>query len=249
MSRLVSKLPIRMLAPVLAGMLAIGGCSEQAATGGTAMPPSEPAASGERPPTPGAGIATAPPSLSTAPTPADSESRVTYGWDVPTGLVTIPHVVPAPIAPNPELPLPSLVRISADDHPEAHPAYQRISFHFRGAFPSYNFGYVPTLTADPTDEPIPLEGNGVLRIRFFPAQAHDNIGGSTVVEAPQNPIAFQNLKSYGFAGDYEGYLTFGLGLQVAPDSDQVLAVRSGEYRAADAAGEATYVVSFDIMNG
>jgi hypothetical protein len=69
------------------------------------------------------------------------------------------------------------------------------------------------------------------------------------MEAPKNPIAFQNLKSYSFAGDYEGYLTFGLGLQVAPDSDQVLAVRSGEYRAADAAGEATYVVYFDIMNG
>ena len=46
MSRLVSKLPVRILLAVLAGMLAIGGCTAPAATGGPSSPPSEPAASG-----------------------------------------------------------------------------------------------------------------------------------------------------------------------------------------------------------
>jgi hypothetical protein len=186
---------------------------------------------------------------SSEPTAAGIEYRVTYEWGVPSDRVSIPHTVQAPIAPAPALPLPYLVAIYAGDRPEADPKYQRVSFYFRGAFPEYNFGYVRALTAEGSGAAIPLEGNSVLQVGFISAQAHDNEGVSTVKVMPTNPIGFQNLKSYGLAGDFEGHVTFGFGLQVAPDSDQVLAIRAGELRMPDGAGEFYYVVHVDVMNG
>jgi hypothetical protein len=44
-------------------------------------------------------------------------------------------------------------------------------------------------------------------------------------------------------------LTHGLGLQVAPNSDQILLVRAGELTKADDAGGTYYVVHVDIETG
>jgi hypothetical protein len=199
---------------------------------------------------------TAAPSQSAPPEPPASEPtataiehRVTYDWGVPSNRVSIPHHVQAPIAPAPALPLPYLVAIYVGDHPEADPKYQRISFYFRGAFPEYNFQYVRSVTAEGSGATVPLQGNSFLQIGFSSAQTHDNDGASTVKAMPKNPIGFQNLKSYAFAGDFEGYVTYGLGLQVAPDSDQVLAIRAGELKKPDGVGGFHYVVHFDVMNG
>jgi hypothetical protein len=193
---------------------------------------------------------TAPPEPpASEPTAAGLEYRVTYNWAVPSNQVTIPHAVQAPIAPAPALPLPYLVAIYVGDHPEANPKYQRISFYFRGAFPEYNLRYVPSLTAEGSGAAITLEGNGVLQVGFVSAQAHDNAGASTVKVTPKNPIGFQNLKSYGFAGDYEGYVTYGLGIQVMPASDQVLPIRAGELKKPDGAGGFFYVVHVDVQSG
>ena len=174
---------------------------------------------------------------------------MTYDWAVPSNQVTIPHPVQAPIASAPALPLPYLAGIYVSDHQEASPKFQRISFYFRGAFPEYNLQYVPSLTAEGSGAMVPLDGNAVLQIGFVSAQAHDNDGASTVIATPTNPIGFQNLRSYGFAGDYEGYVTYGLGIQVAPDSDQVLQIRAGEVTQPDAAGGFDYVVHVDIQTG
>jgi hypothetical protein len=183
------------------------------------------------------------------PATAQSEYHVTYDWAVPWDRVTIPHAVQAPIAPAPALPLPYLEAVDATDRPKPSPGYQRISFHFRGAFPEYTISYVPSLIAEGSGATIPLEGNAVLQVRFAGAQAHDNAGESTVKAAPTNPIGFQNIKSYGFAGDYEGYVTYGLGIQVAQDSDQVLQIRAGELTQSDGAGGFYYVVDIDVQNG
>jgi hypothetical protein len=174
---------------------------------------------------------------------------MTYEWAVPSNQVTIPHAVQAPIAPAPALPLPHLVAIYVGDHQETNPRYQRISFCFRGGFPEYNFQYVPSLTAEGSGAVIALEGNSVLRVGFVSAQAHDNAGATTVKVAPKNPIGFHNLKSYAFAGDYEGYVTYGLGIQVAPNSDQVLQIRAGELTKPDGAGGTYYVIRVDVQNG
>jgi hypothetical protein len=44
-------------------------------------------------------------------------------------------------------------------------------------------------------------------------------------------------------------VSYGLGLRVAPDSDQILAIRTGELRKPDGAGGLYYVMHFDVMNG
>ncbi|MBD0292308.1 MAG: hypothetical protein ICV70_01870 [Jiangellaceae bacterium] len=160
---------------------------------------------------------------------------------MPSERVTITHDVTAPA-------LPTLVAIYAGEHNDDEPPYQRMSFYFRGGFPSYNLQYVRSVDEEGTGQPIALEGNGFLRIGFVDATAHDD-SGSTIGRAPDESLGFQNIRSYGFAGDFEGHVTYGLGLQVAPDSDQVLPVRAGELEKPDGAGGTFYVVYVDVQSG
>jgi hypothetical protein len=226
----------------------IRGSTQPTVADGTATDPDDLAAAGPVLPS-GADSSTSPEPAASDPTTAESEYRVTYDWAVPWDGVTIPHAVQAPIAPAPALPLPYLEAIDVSNHPEPTPGYGRISFFFRGAVPGYTSRYGRSLVAEGSGASIPLDGNGVLRIGFVSAQAGDNAGESTVKTAPTNPIGFQNIKSYGFAGDYEGYVTYGLGIQIAPDSDQVLQIRAGEHERPDGAGGIYYVVHIDVQNG
>lgn len=183
------------------------------------------------------------------PSSSGGEYRVTYGFAVPSGKITINHPLTPPIAPPPAPPLPYLVGIYVGDHPEGNPPYARISFYFRGAFPSYNFEYVREVLSEGKGDAIPLQGNGFIRLGFVDAQAHDEAGASTIRVTPDASIGLHNLKSYGFAGDFEGHLTFGLGVQVAPGSDQVLPLRTGELKKPDGSGGFFYVVHLDVQNG
>ena len=234
----------------LAG-LAVGGCARPAGQGGTEPGTGPGTTTGAAPPaTETAGTnptVAAPPA--TEPTIAGLEYRVSYNWGVPSNKVTIPHSLKPPIGPPSAPPLPYLVAVYVGDHPEASPKYQRVSFYFRGAFPEYNFQYVRQVTQDGTGNPVALQGNSFLNIVFTPSQAHDNAGAATVKATPKNPIGFKNLKSYAFAGDYEGYVTYGLGIQVAPGSDQVLKIRAGELKRPDGSGGFFYVVHFDVQTG
>jgi hypothetical protein len=171
--------------------------------------------------------------------------RVTYGWAVPSTTVQITSEAPVPIAQSPATSLPYLVAITAGDHPEGNPAYARISFTFRGGFPSYRFGYVREVLTQGKGDPVPLTGNGFLEVVFVGAQAHDNAGRTTIRKAPAPRLGIGSLASYGFGGDYEGYVSYGLGLQAAPNSDQVLRIRTGELvRGRGPARE--YVIHVDV---
>ncbi len=244
--RLVSVLFCAVSAVTLA---AVGACAQPATgpdSGGTSNVGTD-ATSGTGGPT--ATQPAPPPPPATEPTAAGLEYRVSYNWGVPSNEVSVKHPFVAPIAPPPALPLPALVAIYVGNHPEGSPAYQRISFYFRGAFPSYNFRYVAAVLSEGQGTPISLQGNAFLRIGFVNAQAHDNAGASTVKASPPATIGFKNLKSYGFAGDFEGHVTYGLGIQVAPNSDQILRIRAGELKKPDGAGGFYYVVHFDVENG
>jgi hypothetical protein len=255
MNDLNASLVRRSLAPLLILALAAGGCSTRPASAppivgspvSPTVPVTSPAPSANEPPP----SAPPPPSVPPAtelPSP-EPEYSVTYNWGILSPPVTVAHKVIAPIEPPPGLPLPALVAIAVGDHADADPKFQRISFMFRGAFPEYNLAYVRELTSESTGEAIGLDGNAVLRIGFVGAQAHDNEGQSTVIEAPDTTIGLQNIRSYAASGDYEGHVTFGLGLQVAPDSDQVLAIRAGELTKPDGSGDFLYIVHVDVMNG
>ncbi|HET8661267.1 MAG TPA: hypothetical protein VFM55_19995 [Micromonosporaceae bacterium] len=216
-----------------------------AASAGTAAPAgTAPAASTPGGPAPGGSAPAA-----AASTRAGDAYRVTYGWGVPSTPRTVTNRVAVPIAPPPAIPLPYLVEIRTGDHGNEQPGYVRITFTFAGAYPSYQISYVPQLLGEGSGAPVPLAGNSVLRIQFTPAQAHDNAGASTVQFAADRQVNLRNLRGYAPAGDFEGYLTYGLGIQVAAGSDQVLPVRVGQLSRPDAQGQLRYVVAVDVRVG
>jgi hypothetical protein len=230
-------------------LLALGaaGCTVPGKTGGP--PPADPPGTPTSASTPGvpAGSMPAPPTAE--PPGSGIEYRVTYPFGVPSSPVTISQPFTPPIAEPPAPPLPYLVGVYVGDHPEGNPQYQRISYYFRGTFPPYRFSYVPAVYMDGSGDKVTLLGNSFLSIVFTYAQSHDNNGAPTIVATPTNPIGFENLKSYGFAGDFEGQVSYGLGIQVAPGSDQVLKIRAGELKRPDNAGGFFYVVHFDVQTG
>lgn len=173
--------------------------------------------------------------------PSDEAYRVTYGWAVPSRRITVANQVAMPITPPPGIPLPYLVEIRTGDHAD----FARITFAFHGAFPEYNFAYGPDVQAEGSGMPIELPGNAFLRIQFVHAQAHDNAGASTIRFASNEAVGLGNLVGYAPAGDFEGYVTYGLGIRVAPNSDQTLEIRVGQLRRVDG----LYVVAFDVRKG
>lgn len=240
---------LRVLATAATTILLAAGC-QGAATPKGAAPTDTPAPAQPTATQPGAGRPSAalPSRPAAAPASASPDGgtspyRVTFGWAVPSRPVEVRHDVAVPIAPAPAPPLPLLVEVRAGDHPDE--GYSRVTFAFRGATPSYEFGYVPRVEADGSGNPLPLAGNAFIRIRFTPAQAHDEQGRATVATAPRTLLTLPTLRSYGFGGDFEGYVTFGLGIQVAAGSDQVLPVRVGELVRADG----SHVVAVDVRRG
>jgi hypothetical protein len=235
----------RQLTILAAAALLLTACTPDATGGGTAAPPTTgaPTTTEVSPTTAGPPAAEAPPAAGPAATSTPvGDYRVTYGWAVPSERATVSHTVNPP-------PLPYLAEIHTGDHGTENPGYARISFYFRVGFPSYNVQYVRQVLTEGRGDPLPLEGNAALRVGFVEASTHDDNGRSTIVAAAPTHIGFRNLKSYGFAGDFEGYVTYGLGIQVAPNSDQVLPIRVGELRKPDGRGGWFYVVAVDVRAG
>jgi hypothetical protein len=82
-----------------------------------------------------------------------------------------------------------------------------------------------------------------LSVVFVGAQAHDDAGDSTVAETPGRPVGFSGLRDYASAGDYEGYVSYGLGLAGASGQP---AIRAGELKRPDDAGGFFFVIHFDV---
>jgi hypothetical protein len=147
-------------------------------------------------------------------------------------------------------PTPELVQIGVGDHPRdpGDRPFNRISFTFTTAFPSYRFVFTQQLTADPSGKVVPLAGLGVLSVVFMQAQAHTADGTqSTIVWQPGRPLTLSRLADYAQAGDVEGVLSYGVGVAwPLPHSNPQLAVRAYEVEKITAAGQHLYTVAFDI---
>lgn len=224
-----NRLILTAAAAALSGLL-LAGCGDGS--------PGSPSGSTTTPPTGTGVLETAPPPTAD---PGDDgiEHEVTYPFGTPTTAVT--HDAGA----NDRV---YLVGVYVGDHPEGDPAFQRMSFYFRGGFPSYRFGYVPQITADASGDPVPLEGAYFLNVVFTDAQAHDdNTGESTVDQTPARPVHLKALLDYAAAGDFEGHVTYGIG--VAELGDSAPAIRVGELMRADGAGDFFYVVYVDVRSG
>ena len=209
---------------VLAGVLLLAaGCARPAPARNS--PQTTPTASS----TPEAGPSATSSSATGSGAASGPAFTVTYDWNVPSREVRVEHRVDVP-------PVPELVEVRTGDHPEG--GFARITFAFRDAFPAYHFQYVREIVSDGEGAPIALPGNGFLTIVFTPARSNASNGGV-------QRVGYRNLVSYVRAGNYEGYVTYGIGISVAPGSDQVLPVRVGELTRPDG----SHVVAVDIKNG
>jgi hypothetical protein len=228
------------------------------------------AACGSQPASPAAGLspssapsATAPASPGSTPAPTQTpgpgaaspgpagqvvSSRVAYAWHWPNdvgrpGRVT--HVYSVP-------PVPGRVRISVGDHTGDHGQvpYYRMSFTFATAFPSYRFEWAE-LVGDASGKVIPLRGTDSLKIVFTQARAHTADGTrSTIVSQPGRPIGYPWMTDFAQAGDFEGVLTYGIGVtRPILQSNPQPSVRAYEVETVTATGQHLYVVAIDIAAG
>jgi hypothetical protein len=92
-----------------------------------------------------------------------------------------------------------------------HATYDRFVLRFRFATPGYSVRLVNRVTHDPSGRPVRLLGNGRLLVVIRDARAHTLAGTSTVPRVITPLCA--NLRQVKAAGDFEGVVSFGLGLR------------------------------------
>ncbi len=107
-------------------------------------------------------------------------------------------------------PVATLVALRAAHHGEASRPYDRVVFEFDHRVPVLRVEYVPQLVADGTGLPVSMPGRAILLVQFTSAQAHDASGHPTAPNrlTPRLPL----VKAIVSAGDYEGIVTYGIGL-------------------------------------
>jgi hypothetical protein len=115
-----------------------------------------------------------------------------------------------------------------------HDGYDRVVFQFSGGLPAITAGRVPAVYADPRGTPVPLAGQSYLHVVFR--------GASAVCPQRQQPTwtgpsvltpYYPQLLMVSAAGDFEGYLSFGIGLATR-----------GNYHASTLTGPDRVVIDF-----
>jgi hypothetical protein len=94
-----------------------------------------------------------------------------------------------------------------------HDTFDRIVLAFAGPEPACSASYVNQIVADGSGEPISLRGNAFLQVTLRGAAAHDDAGkvtynGTGTIDTPE----LENVTAVTLAGDFEGYVTIGLGM-------------------------------------
>ena len=186
---------------------------------------------------------------SVTPSPSASSQvlsfRLAYPWHWPNDPAMPGRVTHASAVP----PVPELVQIKVGAHPATAGAraYDRISFTFSNAFPSYRIEFVSSLVSDGSGKVIPLGGQGVLEIVFTGAQAHTADGTrSSIISQPSSSIGFPRMTGYAQAGDFEGVLSYGIGITwPAGHAGKQLPVRAYEQETVSG-GQHRYTVAIDI---
>ncbi len=244
-------------------LLALTACTPSAPqSGGTSPPAATSTASPSAPATSTAtATATAAPSAS-ATVPADTDETapphsgarvisssivLDWTWPGPGSPFKETHENPVPIAPPPAAPLPALYAIGAGSHPAETPPYDQMSFRFLGGFPSYEIEFVPELIADGSGLPVAMPGTGaVLKVVFRGAQAHTEDGtASTITREPGPALGYPALTSYAPAGDFEGVVSYGIGVGRPGDPVPETKVRVWEVEKIER-GQVVYVVAVQL---
>jgi hypothetical protein len=133
-------------------------------------------------------------------------------WDTRYGQDTTPRRATAPFGTRPverdrpARPAPELVSVSTSERN----GYDRVVFTFEGSLPGYQVRYVPQVT-DAGGRRLPLAGAAFLEVAFEPARAHGPDGRPTFPDGTLTPGSAA-LRQVRFAGDFEGRVSFGLGV-------------------------------------
>jgi hypothetical protein len=94
-----------------------------------------------------------------------------------------------------------------------HPTYDRFVVRFRfGGTPGYRIRYAGQIHQDGSGLPVTLLGSKKLLVVFDNARAHTADGSRSLVPSVLNPLC-PNLRQVKLAGDFEGVVTYGLGLR------------------------------------
>ena len=232
-------------------LLVLTACTPPAPPPATSQPASPPATATASPTASPSPSATGDADETAPPQPGDKviSSTVTHDWSVPGPAAPFhtDHENPVPIAPPPAPPLPALYAIGAGQHSTDTPPYDQLSFRFTGGFPSYDVEVVPELIADASGMPIPMPGTGsILEVTFRGAQSHTADGtASTVTSAPAPAIGYQALTSYAQSGDFEGVLSYGIGVGQPMSTVPETKVRVYEVEKIDQ-GQHLYVVAIQL---
>jgi hypothetical protein len=91
-----------------------------------------------------------------------------------------------------------------------HATYDRFVIRGRLATPGYDVRYVNRIVADGSGNPISLLGTKRIRVVIRPARGHTS-GGSNLLPSTITPRC-SNLRQVKKAGDFEGVVSYGLGL-------------------------------------
>jgi hypothetical protein len=92
-----------------------------------------------------------------------------------------------------------------------HPTFDRFVIRGRFATPRVDVRYVRRIVADGSGEPVRLLGARRIRVVVRDARGHTH-GGSGLLPAVTTPLC-PNLRQVKRAGDFEGIVSFGLGLR------------------------------------
>jgi hypothetical protein len=111
---------------------------------------------------------------------------------------------------RPSRPPPELVSVST----ARRLGYDRVLFTFRGGMPGYEVRYVAAVR-DEADRPLPLRGASFLAVAFEPALARQP-GGAPTFDAGTINTDYPRLRQVRFAGDFEGRVSFGVGVAGRP---------------------------------
>jgi hypothetical protein len=92
-----------------------------------------------------------------------------------------------------------------------HATYDRFVIRARFATPGYDVRYVSKIVADGSGKTISLLGTKRIRIVIRPARGHTN-AGANLLPSVITPLC-SNLRQVKKAGDFEGVVSYGLGLR------------------------------------
>jgi hypothetical protein len=114
----------------------------------------------------------------------------------------------------------------------AHPGFERITFEFAGVAPAaYHIEYIDRpVRACGSGEPVAIEGDAWLEVRFNGANAHDDKGAPTVSERDRRP-ALPIIRQLTLTCDFEAEVTWVAGVSTP-----------ARYRLRELAGPARVVV-------